>query len=657
MTKLIIVESPGKLKSIQSYLGPDFTVAASVGHIRDLPTNELGVEPPEYRPKYQPTDRGKDVITRLKKLTATATQIYLCTDPDREGESIAWHLQQVLQLKSPLRATFSEITEKAVKAAIANPRKIDTALVTAQEARRVLDRLVGFIVSNELSIKAQQKLSAGRVQSPAVRLVVERERTIENFKVTTHYGATLKFTNNGEWTAEWNTKIEFPQAPHYCLDKTIAEKATTTQPVTVASYTETTKKRAPKSALTTSLLQQAASVTLKINPDVTMTLAQSLYEKGVITYHRTDNPNVSPDSYEKIKKWALTAHIPIAPEYRAFKLKNGAQAAHSAIQPTHYETETAGDTDAEKALYDLIRRRAIASQLADATYATKHTILKSNTGQEFIAQSRTLIDTGWLKFAEHLNDNDDEKNEPETINNIPALQPGQQLTPATASIFTAKTKAPGRYTRASLTKALEDEGIGRPSTYAAITTRIETAEYVTEQKQQLFPTKRAYTLIDALVGQCEFIELDFTRSMETKLDDLAAGKGSYRTMMDDTYQQLKKEMSTFTVAGVEIYPCPSCNNPLKKITLKTNTFWGCSNHPICTTSLPDNDGKPGQAKPKSPLSNYRCTCGKQLILREKDGIKPYKFWACSGYPKCKKSYNDNDGKPKIDIDIEKSKNK
>ncbi|MDR2945264.1 MAG: DNA topoisomerase I, partial [Candidatus Adiutrix sp.] len=289
---LLIVESPGKVKKIQGFLGGDFKVMASVGHVRDLPQKEIGVAAPDFTPQYAPTERGKEVLAKLTAAVKEAETVYLATDPDREGEAIAWHLAEALKLKDPLRVTYTEITEAAVKKALEHPRKIDLNLVKAQEGRRVLDRLVGYMVSPAISNAVGNQLSAGRAQSPALRLVVEREAAVRDFKVTAHFGVELTFESvdnvSGVWTAQLNPKNWLEDGQEFFQDKDGAEEIAALRRLTVTAYQESEAKQAPPAPFTTSSLQQAASNALKFNPQRTMELAQLLYQSGHITYMRTD---------------------------------------------------------------------------------------------------------------------------------------------------------------------------------------------------------------------------------------------------------------------------------------------------------------------------------------------------------------------------------
>lgn len=649
--KLMIIESPGKIEKLSAILGDGWKIAASVGHVRDLPQKEIGVRSPDFSPDYELTERGVGVVAKLKAMVKTADSVYLATDPDREGEAISWHLQQVLKLTNPLRVTFNEITATAVKAALVSPRTIDVKRVAAQEARRVLDRLVGYMVSPELCNQTGERLSAGRVQSPAVRLVVERERQIKAFRVTNHFGATLFFADaktDNEWSAEWLTKPKFVTDDEpYFMDKDFAAAVAKVKMVIVKAFNESEAKRSPPAPFTTSTMQQAASVALGLDPKAAMDAAQKLYEQGHISYHRTDNPNVSDDSLADIYAVAVQLGLDMADEPRKFKAPAGAQIGHPAITPTHWEVEEAGETNEQRALYKLIRLRAIACQLADARYAVRTVRLAAahpvgDKDVEFEGKGRTLIYSGWLKLLAG-DQTEEEDNEP--TNPVPFCQPGESLDVARGTLLDKKTRPASRYTQATLIKKLESEGIGRPATYAAIMDNIVSRAYVSTEKKFLVPTSTGELVVDSLVGKFEFMDLGFTRDVEEDLDRIAQGEVGYKAAVSKVYDQLKREISTLQLAAPK-NPCPECGKPLRRIPGKSGHFWGCSGHPDCSVTLPDDDGKPGQRKPRE-VSNFACAkCGKPLVHRIKEGKGGYNFWGCSGFKDgCKTSYENKNDAP------------
>lgn len=607
--KLLIVESPGKVKKIQSILGSGWKVAASVGHVRDLPERELGVSLPDFKAEYTPTVRGKDVLKRLAALVKTADAVYLATDPDREGEAIAWHLQEALKLKKPLRVTFGSITKSAIEPAINKPRSLDMALVSAQEARRVLDRLCGYMASGPLSKAASERLSAGRVQSPALRLVVERERAIRDFVSTTHYGAELLVE---DWKAVWLTKPWLPEGGEYLTDKALAERAAGLRSLTVADCLETESRSAPPAPFTTSTLQQAASNALKFSPKTTMALAQRLYESGFVTYMRTDSPNLSDEAVREIREYAKAKNLPLADKPRVWKSKDGAQEAHEAIRATHVEVEEAGETDDERALYRLIRIRALASQLADAVFAVRTVRLAapldgpSGKVAEFEARGRTMTAPGWKTVL--VDDDTADDGEAEPANPVPLLSAGESVTASDGKLLTKKTKPPSRFTEASLVKELENRGIGRPATFASIVETIMRREYVRTEKRQLVPTPLGEKATALLAGAFSFTDYDFTKDMENSLDAIAGGKARYRDVLATAHDRLQTELATFTKAfGLTghqkradraapektSFLCKKCGKPLVRRQSARGPFYGCSGYPGCKQLYSIlEDGKP-----------------------------------------------------------------
>lgn len=654
---LVIVESPGKVKKIREILGQGWDVQASVGHVRDLPEREMGVEAPDFKPKYVPTERGKDVLAKLRKSVERANAVYLATDLDREGEAIAWHLKQALRLDNPQRIRFAEITPKAIKTAIASPSGIDIKMVAAQEGRRVLDRLVGYMVSPKLGDMAGRRgLSAGRVQSPAVRIVLERERAIQAFKPTNHFGAQLGF---GDWTADWDTRPWLPEGQKYLLDKSLADRAAALRQVEVLDCEEKEESKAPPAPFITSTLQQAASNKLRMKPKATMEAAQKLYEQGLITYMRTDNPNLSDDALIEIYQVCQAKGLPMVDQPRTWKAKGDAQEAHEAIRPTHFDVEEAGDTPEQQAIYKLIWQRALGCQLAAARYAVRTVRLRAVDGLDgkpvdFIGKGRALVYEGWRAiYEDDTESDDDKKKDKEGANNpVPHLEPGQQLDAETGRVLAKKTRAPSRFTEAELIKELERLGIGRPSTYAAIMQNIISRGYVDYDKagKYLVPTDTGALVIDALVNsRFSFIEYDFTRDMEARLDQVAEGRSSYREVVSVVHDSLEQELGGMKVDAAPEHPCPNCGKALFRRKGGKGYFWGCSGYPDCDTTLPDAGGKPGKRKPRQVADTPCPKCGKELVRRYKAGTgkKGYDFWSCSGYPSCDAKFDNVGGKPKI----------
>ena len=589
--KLLILESPGKVKKVQEFLGAGWKVAASMGHVRDLPPKEMGVAAPDFKPQYVPTERGADVLKRLAGLVKNSEAVFLATDPDREGEAIAWHLAEALKLKACQRVTYTEITEKAVKAALAAPRSIDMALVAAQEGRRVLDRLFGYMVSGPLSDVAGTRLSAGRVQSPAVRLVVEREQEIQGFTSTTHYGVELTFASldniTDGWKAVWVVKPWLSEDQEYFLDQAVAAKVAALRTLDVADCQESESRVTPPSPFTTSGLQQAASTALKFSPKRTMELAQRLYESGFITYMRTDSSNLSHEAVQSVRAFCESQGWPLVDMPRVWKSKDGAQEAHEAIRPTHIEVEEAGENEDERALYGLIRLRTVASQLADAVYAVRTLRLTASVdGKEalFEAKGRTLTEQGW-KILQQA-DVTEEETEDGTTNPVSLMKPGTQATALSGSVLTRKTKPAARYSEASLVRELEKRGIGRPSTYAAILDTVQQRGYVKLDKRNLVPAPLGEKVVKALTGQFSFTDFTFTKDMEQALDDIASDKARYKDVISAAHERLTSELAAFTKATGKI--CPKCGKPMRHKVKKAGKdgkggydFWGCTGWPEC----------------------------------------------------------------------------
>ncbi len=540
----MIVESPNKTRKIREILGSGWDVAASLGHIRDLPVKDLGIEMPGYRPRYEMSDRGADVVKGLRARAAKAEAVYLATDPDREGEAIAWHLSESLKLKRPLRVTFDAITPEVVRRAVASPRAVDSRLVHAQEARRVLDRLVGYQVSPVLSRQtARRGLSAGRVQSPAVRLVVEREREIEAFREVRHFGAELSFDGNS-WRAQWETGPYLKKDEKYILDEALAARAAACHACTVLASGNRLVKQPPPPPFTTSTMLQAASVRLRWKPDVTAQVAQRLFEAGLITYHRTDSQNFSAEALEEVRGYAAERGLPVPPRARSWRARGNAQEAHEAVRPTHFATEQAGDDPAQQALYRLIWLRAVASQLADAEWSVNTTRLSARNGEEtfmFKAEGRVLTAPGWKALTARDDAEEDDDRE-ESSGKVPVLAVGAAVEAEKGRVLYKKTEPPTRYTQATLIKKLESIGIGRPSTYPAILKNVQTRGYLEDDKKYLRPTELGYVVIDALLTRFSFAEYEFTRALEAQLDDIAEGKAEYLAVVSAADERLQGEL-------------------------------------------------------------------------------------------------------------------
>lgn len=562
---LVIVESPAKAKTIQKYLGEDFEVESSFGHIVDLPKKGMGIEiDNNFKPIYEVSDDKKEVVKKLKEKTKKAETIWLASDEDREGEAIAWHLYNVLELdkKETHRIVFNEITKKAIQNAVQNPRKIDVNLVDAQQARRVLDRLVGFEVSPILWKKIKPGLSAGRVQSVAVRLIVEREKEIRAFKPESSFKFTAQFFTNEEKSFKAVLSREFKT---YEEAKAFIESCSSAD-FKVKDLQKKPAKRTPSAPFTTSTLQQEASLKLGFPVSRTMRVAQQLYESGLITYMRTDSVNLSQEAIAAAEKTIVAEFGSKYSSPKNYTTKNkSAQEAHEAIRPTNFDVKSAGADEAQRRLYELIWKRTIASQMTHADLERTIIDIENSQNKElFQAKGEVIVFDGFLKVYQDTIV-DEEAEDDKAI--LPPVVIGEKL--SVEEIFGTQkfTKAPPRYTEASLVKKLEELGIGRPSTYAPTISTIQNRDYVhvgnlegevrklqtmrlkggkisekieTEtygaDRRKLIPTDIGIVVNDFLVDYFKTImDYDFTAKVEESFDKIAEGKEEWTTMMKGFY--------------------------------------------------------------------------------------------------------------------------
>ncbi len=561
---LVIVESPAKAKTIEKFLGKEYVVKSSFGHIRDLSKKNLGVDiAKNYAPEYIVSDDKKKVVDELKKATSEAQMVWLASDEDREGEAIAWHLAEVLNLnpKKTKRIVFHEITKSAILNAIETPRSIDLDLVNSQQARRVLDRLVGFELSPILWKKVKPALSAGRVQSVAVRLIVEREREIIAFTPTPYYRVTAIFMADSEFNAELSVRLStFEEALsllEHCKNATF----------TVQDVTKKPSKKAPAPPFTTSTLQQEASRKYGFSVAQTMSIAQKLYEAGHITYMRTDSVNLSSTAIAAARDVIVAEYGEKYHQPRQYKTKTkGAQEAHEAIRPTYLDRVKINGTSTEQKLYDLIRKRTIASQMSDAQIEkTTINIDISGSHYKFVASGEVIVFDGFLKVYLESSDDEAEENGREIL---PPVKAGQTLAVMEIVANERFTQRPPRYTEASLVKKLEELGIGRPSTYAPTISTIISRGYVAKEdrpgvernyksiilkngkitrqekvensgaeKAKLFPSDIGMVVTDFLLEYFrDILSYDFTAHIEEKFDEVALGKLEWTRMIDEFYK-------------------------------------------------------------------------------------------------------------------------
>lgn len=658
--KIMVVESPSKIDTLSKILGDGWKIMASAGHVRDLPRKALGITQPDFDLHYEyspgiegkPHTGGKARVDRIRLHLSDAEMVYLATDPDREGEAIAWHLKDALGLRDSeyQRVSFGSIEPAAVAEGLRNARKLDMASVHAQEGRRALDRLVGYLVSPVLSDMAGMGLSAGRVQSPALRLIVDRERAIRAFKVTNHFGAVVKF-DGGAWSAKWDTAPFVSEERPYVMDVELASRAAACRSFRVLTSDSKDAKENPPSPFDTALLLQAASVKLKMDADVTMKAAQALFEgpagaeHGFITYHRTDSVNFSPASLAEIRAYAQANGLPVSDKARTWKESEDAQAGHQAIRPTDLAVEEAGETEAQRGLYRLIRERAIASQLAEARYrntAVRLVALDGGTAFEFVAKGRVMTDPGWRVLtqgdaADEGNGDDDETGQ------VPVLPVGSgKLADNAGELTKLKTVAPPRYTEAALVKRLKADGIGRPATYVAIVKTIQSRDYVRVEKRMFVPTEVGEVLVDSLVrARFGFVELGFTRVMETQLDRIAKGELTYRDVVSAAHSELEKELKSVALNSdlKPAHSCPNCQAPLRLLKRPGKaTIWFCTGADTCKTFMDDDKGKP------VPRKEHPCPTCETAMRRFKRKKGPGFGWFC---PKegCETFLDDKDGKP------------
>ncbi len=653
--KLLIVESPSKAKTIEKYLDGAFTVRASVGHVRDLPkSNKKAIDiEAGFVPHYEVSKGKEKVVHELEALAEKASEVILATDPDREGEAISWHLKELLKhdkkVKASIkRAAFHEITKEAVEEALKEPREIDDKLVKAQEARRVLDRLVGYDLSGVIWKKVRYGLSAGRVQSPALRILMEREREIRAFVPEKYWTLEGLF----ETKDKEQVRLACSEEPR---DEKIVERildAGRAGAWTVTDVKESEQKRSPRAPFTTSSLQQTASTRLSFSPKRTMQVAQKLYEAGHITYMRTDSTNLSAQAVGQILSLVEKKYGAQYAEKHFYKTKSkNAQEAHEAIRPTHIDKISVGSNDEQKKLYKLIWERAVSSQMADAKLLrTKITanVAGANDIPDFSANGSRVLFPGWLAADQDARGEDVE---------LPKVTVGESLKLLDLASTEKATEPPNRYTEAALVKALEERGIGRPSTYASIMSTLEERGYVTKQGRTLYPTDTGdvvSTFLENNFGQ--YISDTFTAEMEDKLDDIANGDREYEKTLKEFYGPFIKEVkakdklakATDLGPAPEEMKCPKCGGSMIYKLSRSGKFFSCARYPDCDGARKLDGSEvqgPKETGEMCPLCGDKPgkNGGGKLVVREgRFGM----FISCSRYPKCKFIKEDEEEKKK-----------
>ena len=646
---LVIVESPAKAKTIGKYLGKDFEVTACMGHLRDLPKSVLGVDlEHDFEPVYQPIKGKEDIISALKKSAKSADMVYLATDPDREGEAISWHLKQLLNLpdEKTRRVTFNEITKKVVQESIQAPRDIDQNLVDAQQARRILDRIVGYELSPLLWKKIRRGLSAGRVQSVATRMVDDRDREIAAFQPEEYWtldanllGSDLKkIPFAARYHGKDGKKADLKSAAE--VDAVVRE--TENAAFTVKSVKRTDKQRSPSPPFTTSTMQQEASRKLSMTPRRTMAIAQQLYEGvdiegegsvGLITYMRTDSLRISEEAIAATKQFILSRYGQdyYPPQAHRYKAKANAQDAHEAIRPSNVEwtpEQLKKDLTGEQyRLYKLIWSRYVACQMANAVYDSVSVDIDA-AGHSFRSSSSSLKFSGYTAVYEE--GKDEEKEEKESP--LPALREGETLTLKDFSRDQHFTQPPAHYTDATLIRAMEEQGIGRPSTYAPTVSTILDREYVMKEGKYLHITNLGRVVTELMKDKfTDIADLKFTAHMEQKLDSVEEGATPWKSVLRDFYGDFDRDLKQAEkdLDGVRIKVpdevseeiCPECGRNLVVKSGRFGRFLACPGYPECSFTMPLVVEMPGRC-PK---------CGGRLMKRtgtSKKTNKQYTYYCC-----------------------------
>ena len=652
MKHLIIVESPAKAKTIKNFLGKEYEVIASKGHIRDLPKSSFGItveEDGRFTPKYSIAKEHAPTVKQIRELAKKSDTIYIATDEDREGEAIGFHIAQAIK-KDPAtlpRIVFHEITKKAILEALEHPRHIDMDRVDAQQARRLLDRIVGYKLSPLLASKIQKGLSGGRVQSSTLKIIVDREREIRAFKPQEYWSIDTLFTPKMEAILQKfkEQKIEKltikTQAQAQSIEETLKKES-----FTIKSIEHKKRKTSTPPPFMTSTLQQSASSALSFSPKRTMMIAQTLYEgvkieggtTGLITYMRTDSLNIAKEAVD-----AARAHIkehfgePYLPKKAKFytKTAKGAQEAHEAIRPTmvDFTPQKAAKflKPEELKLYTLIYNRFLASQMEDAQFELQSITITSASSQ-FKASGRKLIFDGFYKLT---GSEDKDKL-------LPNLKEGDAIALESIKATQHFTEPPARYSEASLIKVLESMGIGRPSTYAPTISILQSRHYIEIEKRQIIPQEIAFKVIELLEKHFEnIVDSNFTANMEETLDEIAEGKKDWQKVLADFYapfmekiEKGKAEIKSQKLAEPIGRDCPKCGEPLLLRSGRYGKFVACSGFPKCKyTEAIDEDGNTTPNEPKEEKSDQVCEkCGAAMVIKNgRNG----KFLACSAYPKCK----------------------
>jgi len=666
---LVIVESPAKAKTIKKYLGKEFEVLASYGHVRDLVPKEGAVRPEQnFAMQYQVIDKNERHVNAIAKALKKADALYLATDPDREGEAISWHLLELLKEKGKLknkevhRVAFNEITKNAVQEAIAHPRELSQELIDAQQARRALDYLVGFTLSPLLWKKVRRGLSAGRVQSPALRMIVEREEEIEAFKPREYWTIEADTEKDGRPIKAKLIQYAGEKVEQFTItnEKTAKEAEETLTRAAggllrVAKVEKKQRKRNPTAPFTTSTLQQEASRKLGFTAQRTMRVAQQLYEGvdigegsvGLITYMRTDSVNLANEAVDEIRGYITQRYgkeqLPKQPRQYKTKAKN-AQEAHEAIRPTSIERTPASLkahlTKDQQRLYELIWKRTLACQMIHATIDTVAADLAAGEGNLFRATGSTIANPGFM--AVYLEGRDDKGPGDEKETMLPPLQEGEELPLKRIHGEQHFTEPPPRYSEASLVKALEEYGIGRPSTYASIISTLQSRGYVELEKKRFHPTDVGRVVNRFLTEYfTRYVDYDFTANLEDELDAISRGEeqwipllqkfwGPFKERIDHVQETVKRSDVTHEAMDEK---CPKCGSPLSIRLGRHGRFIGCTNYPECDYTRNLNESTEEKQDEPEIVEGRKCPeCDSDLVIKQG---RYGKFIGCSNYPKCR----------------------
>jgi len=629
--KLVIVESPTKAKTLSRFLGDDYQIEASMGHIRDLPKSKLGVEvDKEFKPDYVVDESKKKYVAVLKKAAKGAKEIILATDPDREGEAIAYHIEYLLKDGGKFsRIVFHEITKSAIARALENPGKVNKKLVEAQQARRILDRLVGYKLSPILWRKVRRGLSAGRVQSVAVRLIVEREKEIEAFKSEEYWQIKVRLAKDKEVVVEL-VKIEGKKAKIENkgeADKVVGElKKAGYQVVEVK---ERRVKKYPLPPFMTSTLQRTAGSRFGWSAKKTMREAQQLYEKGLITYHRTDSVNLAGQAIKMVREYIDSsygkAYLPEKPVYYKSKSRM-VQGAHEAIRPTKVKRETVEAGQGAKRLYRLIWERLVTSQMKPAELDKTTVRVEADGKYELKVGGERMRFDGWLKVNPKLYSVDGQE--------LPELKESDELKLIKVLPEQKFTQPPARYSEASLIKVLEEKGIGRPSTYAPIISTIQTRNYVEKKERKLHPTPVGVAVVEFLLKYFpKVMDYEFTAEMEAGLDEVAQGEKRWNILLKNFYLPFEKKLNHVLEKAKRVKiaveetgeKCPECKKGEVVIRVgRFGKFLSCSRFPECRYT----------ATYKEVVEGVKCAdCGGEVVVKRSRRGK--QFFGCGNYPKCK----------------------